>query len=111
MSQDLAALPGSLKSMKKLSGEETRENLAKLDGWTLSGNSIQKDFEFKDFAAAWEFMNRLAKTAEELNHHPDWSNSYNKVSISLTSHDADGLTENDFKFAKAADEAAGNFKR
>lgn len=92
--------------MEKLSSREIQEKLASLKGWRLKNDSIQKEFEFKDFAAAWDFMSNLATVAEQLNHHPDWSNSYNKVSLSLTSHEAGGLTKNDFDFAKAADEAA-----
>jgi 4a-hydroxytetrahydrobiopterin dehydratase len=92
--------------MEKLSEKEVQENLAQLDNWNLKDNYIQKDFEFKDFLAAMNFINELAKVAERLNHHPDWSNSYNKVHINLTSHDTGGLTKNDFIFAKAADEAA-----
>lgn len=92
--------------MEKLSNKEIQKNLARLEGWNLKDNAIYKDFEFKDFDAAWDFMSRLATVAEKLNHHPDWSNSYNKVSISLTSHEAGGLTKNDFDFAKAANQAA-----
>lgn len=92
--------------MDKLKNEEVADRLAKLDGWELRGSRLEKDFEFADFQAAMDFMNRLAPTAEMLNHHPDWSNSYNKVHISLTSHDAGGLTENDFSFAAVADSAA-----
>jgi 4a-hydroxytetrahydrobiopterin dehydratase len=93
--------------MEKLSNDEINKKLTQLNRWELNRNSIQKDFEFKDFKEAMDFMNELAGMAEKLNHHPDWSNSYNKVSIKLTSHDVGGLTENDFTFAKAADEAAG----
>jgi 4a-hydroxytetrahydrobiopterin dehydratase len=92
--------------MEKLSNDEINKKLTQLNRWELNRNSIQKDFEFKDFKEAMDFMNELAKVAEKLNHHPDWSNSYNKVSIKLTSHDVGGLTENDFTFAKAADEGA-----
>jgi 4a-hydroxytetrahydrobiopterin dehydratase len=92
--------------MEKLSNDEINKKLTQLNRWELNRNSIQKDFEFKDFKEAMDFMNELAKVAEKLNHHPDWSNSYNKVSIKLTSHDVGGLTENDFAFAKAADEGA-----
>jgi 4a-hydroxytetrahydrobiopterin dehydratase len=92
--------------MEKLSNDEINKKLTQLNNWELNGNSIQKDFEFKDFKEAMDFMNQLAKVAEKLNHHPDWSNSYNKVSIKLTSHNIGGLAENDFTFAKAADEAA-----
>ncbi len=92
--------------MNKLTDNEITDRLTRLEGWQLQGQRINKDFEFVDFRAALDFINRLAPTAEALNHHPDWSNSYNKVHISLTSHDAGGLTEEDFSFALAADEAA-----
>lgn len=92
--------------MDKLTNEEVADRLTELEGWRLRGSCLEKDFEFADFQAAIGFMNRLAPAAEALNHHPDWSNSYNKVHISLTSHDAGGLTENDFSFAAAADAAA-----
>lgn len=91
--------------MDKLTNEEVENRLAELQDWALRKQRIEKDFEFADFQTAIAFMNRLVPTAEELNHHPDWSNSYNKVHISLTSHDVDGLTDNDFQFASAADEA------
>lgn len=92
--------------MNKLTIDEITDRLAKQEGWKLREQRIEKDFEFVDFRAAMDFINRLVPTAEALNHHPDWSNSYNKVHISLTSHDAGGLTEKDFSFASAADEAA-----
>jgi 4a-hydroxytetrahydrobiopterin dehydratase len=92
--------------MDKLSPEDIERELGRLEGWEISGGTIKKDFKFKDFTAAIGFMNRLAIEAERLNHHPDWSNSYNKVSISLTTHSASGLTEKDFALARAADKAA-----
>jgi 4a-hydroxytetrahydrobiopterin dehydratase len=92
--------------MDKLSPEDIRRELGRLEGWEISGGAIKKDFKFKDFTAAIGFMNRLAIEAERLNHHPDWSNSYNKVSISLTTHSAGGLTEKDFALARSADKAA-----
>jgi len=93
--------------MTKLTDKEIHENLSKLDGWRLEGGSIAKDFQFKDFATALDFMNRVGVIADkELNHHPDWSNSYNRVSIKLTTHSAGGLSELDFKLAEAADAIA-----
>lgn len=92
--------------MDKLTDDNIANRLTSLDGWVIQDSRLEKDFEFADFPAAIAFMNRLVPTAETLNHHPDWSNSYNRVHISLTSHDAGGLTENDFAFAMAADEAA-----
>lgn len=92
--------------MDKLSDSEVAGKLTELVGWELMGQSIEKDFEFADFKSAFGFMSRLAEVAESLNHHPDWSNTYNKVHISLTSHEAKGLTDKDFSFALAADAAA-----
>jgi 4a-hydroxytetrahydrobiopterin dehydratase len=94
--------------MTTLSAESLAKKLDQLPGWKLAGQCIEKDFTFNDFPAALVFMNRLVPTAEKLNHHPDWSNSYNKVHISLTSHSAGGLTNKDFEFAAAAEEAAEN---
>ena len=92
--------------MNKLTRDEVKERLAGLKGWKVRGVCLEKDFEFVDFRAAMAFMGRLVSTAEELNHHPDWSNSYNKIHVSLTSHDVGGLTANDFAFAEAADKVA-----
>ena len=92
--------------MNKLADEEVTNRLAELEGWVARDQHIEKDFEFADFRAAMAFINHLVPIAESLNHHPDWSNSYNKVHISLTSHDAGGLTYKDFSFASATDEVA-----
>ncbi|HET8709525.1 MAG TPA: 4a-hydroxytetrahydrobiopterin dehydratase [Candidatus Saccharimonadales bacterium] len=92
--------------MQKLTPEEVQVSLAMLDGWQTDGSTIWKDYVFQDFRAAMSFMNKVAETAEQLNHHPDWSNSYNKVTLRLTSHDSGGLTDQDFVLARAADTAA-----
>jgi 4a-hydroxytetrahydrobiopterin dehydratase len=69
-----------------------------------NAQSLSKDFKFKDFISAWAFMNKVALLAEKMDHHPDWSNSYNKVSISLSTHSAgDKITENDRALAKQID--------
>lgn len=72
-------------------------------GWTLTAKdkALTRDFTFKDFSEAWAFMSRVALLAEKQNHHPVWTNSWNKVGIKLTTHDAGGLTEKDTKLAKA----------
>lgn len=71
------------------------------EGWSLStdGAQIHRQLAFVDFKAAFAFMSRVALVAEELNHHPDWSNSYHRVNISLTSHDAGQLTDRDIALA------------
>ncbi|EON78507.1 Pterin-4-alpha-carbinolamine dehydratase [Lunatimonas lonarensis] len=72
--------------------------------WIENDNKLVKEFEFGDFSEAFAFMTRVAFLAEQQGHHPDWSNSYNKVSISLTSHDQGSVvTEKDWKLAKAID--------
>ncbi len=73
------------------------------DNWsqTPDGKKLRRTIAFRDFRGAFAFMSRVAGIAEELNHHPDWSNSYNRVDIELTSHDEGGLTERDIELAEA----------
>jgi 4a-hydroxytetrahydrobiopterin dehydratase len=72
--------------------------------WQEQNNQLTRSFEFKDFSEAWAFMNRVALLAEKMDHHPNWSNVYNKVDIALTSHDAGNtITERDRKLANAID--------
>jgi 4a-hydroxytetrahydrobiopterin dehydratase len=92
--------------MQKLTTEEIQSLFVQLEGWAIEDGKLMKDFTFKDFKTAMDFMNHVAAVAEKLNHHPDWSNSYNKVVISLTTHDAGGLTNSDFRLAQAADKIA-----
>ncbi len=76
------------------------------DGWknVQAGKAITRTFEFQDFNAAWAFMTHVALIASRMDHHPDWKNSYNKVSITLTTHDAKGVTAKDIKLANAINE-------
>jgi 4a-hydroxytetrahydrobiopterin dehydratase len=85
-----------------------REALLRLDGWQLAEDegSITREFGFRSFSEAFAFMTRVAMAAEKLDHHPDWSNSYRTVSVSLSTHDAGGLTELDFKLAARMDRFA-----
>ncbi|MBY0336507.1 MAG: 4a-hydroxytetrahydrobiopterin dehydratase [Acetobacteraceae bacterium] len=69
-------------------------------------DALRRDFHFRDFSAAWGFMCRVALLAEAQEHHPEWSNVYNRVSILLTTHDADGLSERDVRLAQAIDALA-----
>ncbi|MBD2465814.1 4a-hydroxytetrahydrobiopterin dehydratase [Oscillatoria sp. FACHB-1407] len=89
-----------------LSDTDVQERLTQLPDWTLQGKEIQSVRKFKDFVEAIAFVNRLVEPAEAANHHPDITISYNRVSIALTTHDAGGLTENDFALAKAIDQLA-----
>ncbi len=77
--------------------------------WVLAedGKSLRQSFKFKSFAEAWSFMSHVALLAEKMDHHPDWSNSYNKVEVSLSSHDAGGITQRDLDLARAIDDDVG----
>ena len=86
----------------KLTGKALADALAKLEGWTeISARSaIEKKFTFADFNEAWGFMTRVALAADKADHHPEWSNVYNKVEIVLSTHDAGGVTDKDIALAK-----------
>ena len=88
--------------MAKLDGEERREALDGLPGWSFVEDScsIAKSFRFADFSAAFAFMTRVALAAEKADHHPNWSNVWNRVDISLTTHSEDGLTAKDIALAR-----------
>ncbi|MCF3932137.1 4a-hydroxytetrahydrobiopterin dehydratase [Acuticoccus sp. M5D2P5] len=88
--------------------EDARQALSELPQWTLedSGTAIVRDLKFANFSAAFGFMTRVALAAEKMNHHPEWSNVYNRVSIRLTTHDTGGLTEKDIALARVVDKVA-----
>jgi 4a-hydroxytetrahydrobiopterin dehydratase len=98
--------------MKKLSDDEIRKRLAAAPLWALSADalSIRRTLRFADFNEAFGFMTRVALAAEKADHHPEWSNVYNRVEIVLTTHDAGGLTSRDFALAAAIDAAAEGSK-
>ncbi|MBB6465808.1 4a-hydroxytetrahydrobiopterin dehydratase [Aminobacter carboxidus] len=87
---------------EKLGQQELKVALDALGGWTLAadGLSMSRSFVFKNFSEAFAFMTRVAMAAEQLDHHPDWSNVYKTVDVTLNTHDAGGLTELDIKLAK-----------
>ena len=87
---------------EKLGPQELKVALDALGGWTLAadGLSMSRSFVFKNFSEAFAFMTRVALAAEQLDHHPDWSNVYKTVDVTLNTHDAGGLTELDIKLAK-----------
>ncbi len=94
---------------QKLSGEVRKSALARLQGWSeVQGrDAISKKFVFTDFNQAFGFMTRAALVAEKLDHHPEWFNVYKTVEVTLSTHDAGGLTELDVKLAEAMDKLAG----
>lgn len=92
-------------AVPQLTDVERGEMLAVLPAWTLRGDglAIERKFAFKDFGEAFAFMARVALLAEKQDHHPEWSNVYNRVAITLTTHDAGGLSQRDAKLAAAID--------
>jgi 4a-hydroxytetrahydrobiopterin dehydratase len=84
----------------RLNDEEIAHRLQRVPGWTWEAGKLQRSFEFPDFSAAFGFMTRAALIAETLDHHPEWSNVYNRVEIRLTTHDAGGISELDFELAR-----------
>jgi 4a-hydroxytetrahydrobiopterin dehydratase len=92
--------------MARLKEDEIGERVASLSGWSRDGESIVKEFDCGDFLGSVEFVNHIAPIAEEMNHHPDLSISWNKVKVSLSTHSEGGITENDFTLATKIDSVA-----
>ncbi len=88
------------KSINKLAPATVKSKLAALPGWSLHSDKLYRRCMFADFVEAFGFMSRVALLAEAMDHHPEWSNVYNRVEIYLTSHDAGGITERDFELAQ-----------
>lgn len=91
--------------MAILKGERRREAISKLDAWqeVAGRDAIHKTFTFGDFNEAFAFMTRVAMIAEQMNHHPEWSNVYRTVEVTLTTHDAGGVTDKDIRLAATMD--------
>jgi 4a-hydroxytetrahydrobiopterin dehydratase len=92
---------------QKLSDEQIRQELAKLEGWKIENGKLTRTFEFKDFNEAFGFMTRVAMEVEKLNHHPEWFNVYNRVKIDLVTHDVNGISNYDFKLANIINRLTG----
>lgn len=89
--------------MKALTSEEINIKIAEVDSWKVISGSLQKEFEFVNFVKAIEFINQIAEVAEEQEHHPVITNSYNYLKIELKTHDVNGISNKDFKLAKTID--------
>lgn len=87
----------------RLTDAEIDAALTGLPGWTRNGDGIERSYRFKAFVEAFAFMTRVALLAEKADHHPEWSNVYNKVEVRLTTHDAGGITSKDVALATAID--------
>ena len=86
--------------MKKLTDTEISSALAALSGWKVQNEKLHREFKFPDFAHAFGFMATAAPLIEKMNHHPEWANVYNRVTVDLTTHDAGGITQRDVDLAK-----------
>ena len=86
--------------MMKLSKLEIDEELKKLTGWSVKNDKLHKEFQFDNFNQAFGFMTRAAMEIEKMNHHPEWFNVYNRITVELTTHDAGGITDNDVNLAR-----------
>ncbi len=84
-----------------LKNPQLSDALTELPGWEQAreDTALKKSFKFKDFNEAWAFMNRIALLAEKMDHHPEWSNTYNRVNITLSTHEAGGITDRDIQMA------------
>lgn len=81
--------------------------LGELEGWSRDGDALVAEYRFTDFAEAFGFLARMAVVSEAMNHHPEWSNVWNRVSVRMTTHDAGGITDLDVEWARRAQAAAG----
>ena len=95
-------------SEEKLSKRQIKTELGKLDGWSVMRGNLHRIFKFKDFRQAFGFMKRVALAADRMNHHPDWSNAYDKVTVDLSTHSAGGLTKDDFELARKIQKIHGH---
>ena len=86
--------------MMKLSESSIEEKLKNLPGWSVKNDKLYKEFQFNDFNQAFGFMTRAAMEIEKMNHHPEWFNVYNRITVELTTHDAGGITDNDVNLAR-----------
>jgi len=93
--------------MKKLSQRQVDTRLAKIPQWSQNGDAIQRTFQFENFVGSMRFLNAVAEAAERAQHHPDILVRWNKVTLTLSTHDASGITEKDMAFAANADQISG----
>jgi 4a-hydroxytetrahydrobiopterin dehydratase len=92
----------------KLNEQELSTSLKQLSAWELRNSKLHREFKFADFAHAFGFMSTAAVLIEKMNHHPEWFNVYNRVSVDLTTHDANGITERDVELARLLDSIYSN---
>ena len=86
--------------MIKLSKSDIEKEVKELSGWSVKNDKLHKEFQFDNFNQAFGFMTRAAMEIEKMNHHPEWFNVYNRITVELTTHDAGGITNNDVNLAR-----------
>lgn len=96
--------------MQKLSEQEIAQRAAQLTGWSLEGGKLHCQFKFRDFKQAMAFMAAAIDDIEKLDHHPEWANVYNRVTVDLVTHSANGITNKDFELAGVLNFVAANFQ-
>ena len=94
-------------SRQKLPEAEINAALAGMPGWSQRGGKLHREFTFENFVQAWGFMSSCALVAEAMNHHPDWANVWNRVTVDLMTHDAGGITQNDIELARRMSQIHG----
>ncbi len=97
--------------MEKSTEQAVQEFLDQNSQWSLQDNKLRKEYKFKSFTQAFGFMSMVAVVAEKTNHHPEWFNVYNRVVVDLTTHEANGISERDFKLAITMDELAEGLQK
>lgn len=93
--------------MKKLSEAEIQARMAEIPGWIVQNGKLHREYKFSNFTWAFGFMATAATAIEKMDHHPEWFNVYNRVTVDLTTHDAGGISAKDFELAKMLDAIAG----
>jgi len=96
--------------MRRFSGPELKDALSSLTGWAVVNGKLHKEYTFADFIHAFGFMATAALSIEKMGHHPEWFNVYNRVTVDLTTHDAQGITSKDTELAKVLDEVANKLQ-
>ena len=98
-----------LMKISKANSDQVEAFIQQNDSWSLEDGKLHREFVFEDFIQAFGFMTQVALHAQSSNHHPEWSNVYKKVDVSLTTHEAGGITDRDFKLAKLMDQIAARY--
>jgi 4a-hydroxytetrahydrobiopterin dehydratase len=91
-------------SIEKMTPQQIEAGLQELPGWNVKADKLHRELKFKNFVQAWGFMTQVAILAEQMNHHPEWSNVYSQVTIDLSTHEAGGISQRDFELARKIDE-------